>query len=68
MDIITQPDKLKKLIIQAKSEEGTLRKAKSQKVKLELEVGPELNYAIELLNLLSLCCEGNNEDARIKCK
>ena len=56
MDIITQPDKLKKLIIQAKSEEGTLRKAKSQKVKLELEVGPELNYAIELLNLLSLCC------------
>lgn len=40
MDVITQPDKLKKLIIQAKSEEGTQRKAKSQKVKLELEVGP----------------------------
>lgn len=35
---------------------------------LDLEVAPQLNYAIELLNLLALCCEGNHEVSRQKCK
>lgn len=35
---------------------------------LDLEVTPALNYCIELLTLLALCCEGNHENSRQKCK